>query len=126
MSHPESLNNDSYINSDNKDFFSEVEKFSVNTKNQTESNLPPQSVPELPLSKLFDEMNRQSELKESEKLKDPIIIGLKGILASNQSNEDRIMKRTPLNRMDKKTLKIIHKVNISAQALLDKKLDDLK
>ena len=71
-------------------------------------------------------MNRQSELKESLKLKDPIIIGLKGILASNQSNEDRIMKRTPINRMDRKTLKIIHKVNISAQALLDKKLDDLK
>jgi hypothetical protein len=61
MSHAESLNNGSYINSDNIDFFSEVEKFPVNNNNQAESDLPPQSVPELPLSKLFDEMNRQSE-----------------------------------------------------------------
>ncbi len=120
MSNAEFPNYYPYINSSNEDFFREVEKYLDNATPQNKGDLPPQAIPELTIDQYSNEIDSQQELR------DPIIFGLMGIIKVNKSNEENINKRTPLNRMDKKTLKIIKKVNISAQALIDKKLDDLK
>jgi len=120
MSNAESQNNYPYINSSNEEFFRDVENYLDNTTLENKSDLPPQAVPELPQDQFSDELNKQLELR------DPTIIGLKYILYINKLNEDSINKRLPLKKMNRKTLKIIKKVNISSQSLLDKKLDDLK
>jgi hypothetical protein len=98
MSNFETPNNISYINQSAEAYYSELNNFPFIIVEPTISDVPPQPVPELNI------------------VQDPLVIGYKGLLALNNTITDSINQRkelAPINRMDKKTLRILKKEKVS-------------